>query len=164
MKTLFIIRHGKAEPRGQYGSDADRPLTDEGVEEMKAVGRAMARLTDVALVLTSPLLRARQTADQIVAGFKPPPKLVVLDQLASVSSLRRLAEAINEHPADTVAVVGHEPDMSGLAGFLVGKEGAVAIDFKKGAVCRIDIDDRAAEGAGTLVWLAPPKILRWFAG
>jgi hypothetical protein len=50
--------------------------------------------------------------------------------------------------------------MSGLAGFLVGKEGNVSIDFKKGAVCRIDIDGRLAEGAGSLVWLVPPKILR----
>ena len=162
MKTLFIIRHGKAEPRGQYGSDGDRPLTNDGVEEMKAVGRALARLTDVAVVLTSPLVRARQTADQIVAAFKPAPKMVVLDALASASNYRRLAEAINGHLADSVAVVGHEPDMSGLAGFLIGQEGSVAIDFKKGAVCRIDIDDRLAQGGGTLVWLVPPKILRCF--
>jgi phosphohistidine phosphatase len=162
MKTLFVIRHGKAEPRGAHASDADRPLTADGAEEMKAVGRALGRLTDISVVLTSPLVRARQTAEQIVAGFEPAPKLEVLDQLASISSFRRLAEAINGHPADSIAVVGHEPDMSGLVAFLVGREGNVAIDFKKGAVCRIDIDDRVAEGAGTLVWLVPPKILRCF--
>ena len=106
MKMLFIIRHGKAAARGDYLSDADRPLTDEGIEEMQAVGRALARLTDISVVLTSPLVRARQTAEQVVAGFDPAPKLIVLDQLGSVSSFRRLAEAINRDRAtDMLRVV-----------------------------------------------------------
>ena len=161
MKSLFIIRHGKAEPREgkKAHSDADRQLTAEGAREMEQCGRALGRLAHVEVVLTSPLSRAFQTAKRIAAGMRPPPKLVELEELAPIQDLLRVVELINRRKEESIAIVGHEPDMSRLASFLLTGRQAMRVDFKKGAICRIDLA-QAGPGAGTLAWFAPPRIMR----
>lgn len=112
----------------------------------------------VDLVLTSPYLRARQTAEVIARGLQPCPPVVTLRALApggsSMAVIRVLAK---RYRADRVALVGHEPGMSELAEALA-KLGSV--DFRKGAVCRIDFDDRSTPPNGRLRWFATTRILR----
>lgn len=157
---LYLIRHAIAEERGDaWPDDSKRPLTDDGIAKMRKVARGLARL-DIAfdIVLTSPLVRARQTAEIVAGGLAPRPTLVNIDSLAPDGGYAALMAELEKHARKPrIALVGHEPDIGELAAKLVGSRRA--IEFKKGAICRIDVDDIPPAGPGALRWFAPPKIL-----
>ena len=112
-------------------------------------------------VLTSPLVRARETATLLAAGLEAEAG-AGRDRSARARrpSLRPSIEAIKSHAKRhrRLALVGHEPDLGELAARLLGARGGV--EFKKGAVCLIDVDGATPGGPGTLRWLLPPKALR----
>jgi len=111
------------------------------------------------VVLTSPLVRARQTADIVAAGFSPRPSIVPVDSLAPGGSFASIMADIEKHARKArVALVGHEPGLGELAARLIGSRHP--IEFKKGAVCRIDLDEIPPSGPGHLRWMLTPKILR----
>ena len=114
------------------------------------------------LVLTSPLLRAKQTAEVLVHGLKPAPALNVLAALAPGVSPPQVAHAL-EHfrKAHTLAIVGHEPGIGELAAWLIGAR--TPLPFRKGGVCRIDVANLPPTGSGQLLWLATPRMLRALA-
>lgn len=158
---LFLVRHGLAEERGSdWPDDRRRPLTERGVKEMRQVGRGLTRLgVDLDLILTSPLVRARQTADALVAAARGAPRVVETASLAPGHPQAALFADLETHARRTrVALVGHEPDLGALAARLVGQRRPLA--FKKGAICRIDFDGLPPDHLGTLRWFATPKILR----
>ena len=165
---LYLVRHAVAALRGpDYPDDADRPLTDEGTERFR---RAVAGLretgTQLDLVLTSPYVRARETAELLSAGLRPRPKLIVTEALAPGRRAAEIVAAVARHSASgrgaaRLALVGHEPDLGELAARLLGAKGA--IEFKKGAICRIDVDRAMPAGPGTLRWLLTPRVLRGLA-
>lgn len=163
---LYFLRHGKAGDKAEWsGPDEQRPLTDEGREEMRAVARGLRRLgLTLDALLSSPLVRARQTADDVAEALG----LVVTEarELAPGCDLDRLAAALRPvRSANAVMVVGHEPDFSALVGEIIGKRGAMAeVELRKGACCRVDVSGAlshgdALAGHGALVWLLPPKVL-----
>ena len=158
---LYLVRHGLAEERGDaWPDDAKRPLTADGMARMRKAARGLARL-GVALdvVLTSPLVRARQTAEILAGAIDPRPSLVNLDSLVPDASYAALVADLEKHARKThIALVGHEPGIGELAARLIGSRHS--IEFKKGAVCRIDVDDFPPNGPGDLRWLLTPKILR----
>jgi phosphohistidine phosphatase len=158
---LYLIRHGVAEERGDaWPDDNKRPLTDEGVARMRKAARGLARL-GVALdvVLSSPLVRARQTAEIVATGLDPRPALVNVDSLAPDGSFAAIVSDLEKHARkNRVALVGHEPAIGELAARLIGSRHA--LEFKKGAVCRIDVDEIPPVGPGQLRWMLTPKILR----
>ncbi|MDD4890161.1 MAG: phosphohistidine phosphatase SixA [Phycisphaerae bacterium] len=160
MKSLFLIRHGKAGSRSEYARDAERPLTEEGAHEAALCGRGLAKIAAIDVMFTSPLIRARQTAELFAQGFTPQPTISVIDELAPVNSPARLLKIVNAAGAESVALVGHEPDMSSLTSWLLTGQGIVAVEFKKAMVCRIDFEGEAAAGEGTLAWLIPAKVMR----
>jgi phosphohistidine phosphatase len=127
---------------------------------MRQIAKALADLgVKVDLVLTSPLVRARQTAELLSKGLKGEPEIHPLAALAPGSPPARVAEALAAHTkAHDIALVGHEPGIGELAAWLVGAR--TPIPFKKGGVCRIDVDDWPPGRGGRLVWLATPKMLR----
>ena len=91
MTQLYLIRHGVAEERGEaWPDDAKRPLTQDGMAKLRQAARALARL-DVALdvIVTSPLVRTRQTAEIIAGGLNPHPNIVAADSLAPAEGPRR---------------------------------------------------------------------------
>jgi phosphohistidine phosphatase len=165
---LYLVRHAVAAERGpDYPNDAERPLTEDGVERFR---RAVAGLRDLGvqldLVLSSPYVRARETAELLCVGVKPRPKLVVVEALACGGKPADVIAAAVKHAAagrgaSRVALVGHEPDLGELAARLLGAKGRV--EFKKGAVCRIDVDRAMPAGPGTLRWLLTPRVLRGLA-
>jgi phosphohistidine phosphatase len=158
---LYLIRHGLAEERGDaWPDDARRPLTDEGLSRMRKAARGLARLgVSVEVVLSSPLVRARQTADIVAGGLDPRPSLVNVDSLAPGGSYAAVIADLEKQARKVrIALVGHEPAMGELAARLIGSRHP--IEFKKGAVCRIDIDDLPPIGPGDLRWLLTSKILR----
>jgi phosphohistidine phosphatase len=163
---LYLIRHGIAEDRAKDGRDASRALTDEGIERLREVA---AGLTAIGvrwdLVLTSPYLRARQTADVLLremGGERP--RLAVTDSLVPEADLEAvLAELPSAASGESsVALVSHEPLMGHLVGRLLGT--GTSMPMKKGGVCRIDFDEAPTHTPGTLKWLAPPKLLRKLDG
>lgn len=158
---LYVIRHGLAEERGdRWPDDNKRPLTDEGISRMRKAARGLARLgVTVDVVLSSPLVRARQTAEIVAAGLDPRPSLVNIDSLAPDGSYAAIVADLEKHGRKTrIALVGHEPAVGELAARLIGSRHP--LEFKKGAVCRIDLDEIPPGGPGHLRWLLTPKILR----
>jgi len=161
---LYLVRHAIAAARGPEWPDDDvRPLTARGISSFTKAVEGLAAL-DVVVdeVLTSPLVRARQTADLLASGLAGHPPVRVLQALAPGSALARVMEQVaGAARGRRVALVGHEPDLGELAAFLIGARHA--IPFKKGGVCRIDVETMASRAPGTLVWLATPGILRRLA-
>lgn len=157
MTTLYLLRHAHAgDPERWAGDDAERPLSEKGRRQAERVGRMLAGADDAPdLVITSPLVRARQTAE-IVAG----------ELGVDVAVDRRLTGPLyTEEIEDILAgagtserpcLVGHDPDFSSVLGELVG---VAAIPMRKGALARIDFDGRVRSGRGTLRCLVPPELL-----
>jgi phosphohistidine phosphatase len=158
---IYLIRHGVAEARGaSWPDDTKRPLTQEGISRMKKAARGLARLDiDVDVILSSPLVRARQTADIVSAELNGHPPIVNTDALAPGVDPATVVAALEKHSRKKrIALVGHEPGLGELAARLIGSRHA--IEFKKGAVCRVDLDEIPPGGPGNLRWMVPSKFLR----
>ncbi len=161
---LLMIRHAKAGERNPetWPDDDLRPLTKEGMAEMRSVLKSLRKMGVVFDVLvTSPLLRARQTAELVAEAWgrnEPPQESDVLGHNCSVSGVVKLLAKFP--PDSTVAIVGHEPDFSRVAAQLIGKTGEAAIDLKKGGIIGIAFDGQPAAGAGQLTFLLKPGHLR----
>ncbi len=161
---LYLIRHAIAEERGEaWPDDTKRPLTSEGAARMRKATRGLERL-EVAIdtILTSPLVRARQTAEIVADSLHPRPAIVNIDSLAPGAGYAALAADLEKHARrQHIALVGHEPGIGELAARLIGSRHP--IEFKKGAVCRVDVDEIPPNGPGDLRWMLTPKILRAIA-
>ena len=159
---LFLVRHAIAAERGpNYPDDRERPLTSEGIARFKLAVEGMKQLeVTVELVLTSPLVRASHTAELLVAGLGGKPRLETLDALAPGGRPAQVLDSVARYAkrARHIALVGHEPDLGDLAARLLRARGS--IEFKKGAVCCIELDGAMPAGPGTLKWLLPPRALR----
>jgi phosphohistidine phosphatase len=157
---LYLIRHGIAEERGDdWPDDAKRPLTEEGIARVRKAGKGLMHI-GVALdvVLTSPLVRTRQTAELIAAAFEPRPPVVTSDALAPEGNYQGvLADLEKQSRRTRIALVGHEPSIGELAARLAGSRRA--FEFKKGAICRVDVDTLPPAGPGSLRWFLTPKLL-----
>jgi len=155
---LLFLRHGLAEARETWvGDDGERPLTDQG---RKALKRTAARLVDFGLVpelvVTSPLVRARETAEIAAAGLGVSDLLVEDARLAPGFDALRLRAILEERPVSgAIMLVGHEPDFSDTIAELIGGGRIVC---KKGGLARVDVADAGLRG-GELVWLLPPRAL-----
>ena len=159
-RTLFLVRHAIAEERGpEYPDDARRPLTAEGVSRFrKAVAGLVDLGVEVDLILTSPLVRARQTAELLSKGLAGHPPITETGALSPGAPKKALTTELGRHARrSAIALVGHEPHLGEIAAWLLGCPGR--FDFRKGGVCRIDVDQFPPSEPGRLQWFAPPKIL-----
>jgi phosphohistidine phosphatase len=113
----------------------------------------------VDLIITSPLVRTRQTADIIAEVLTAKPAVVTSDALAPAGTTTGVIQDIVKHSRKgRIALVGHEPNMGELAARLIGARSLMP--FKKGAVCRIDFEVLPPKGIGELRWFMPPRVLR----
>jgi len=157
---LFLIRHGIAEERGDaWPDDNKRPLSEDGIERFQRSARGLARLDVwIDVVLTSPLVRARQTADIVASAFDPRPSIITIESLAPGGSYASLLTDLEKHGRKTrIALVGHEPGIGELGARLIGSRHS--FEFKKGAVCRIDLDEIPPVSPGDLRWFLTPKVM-----
>ena len=113
-------------------------------------------------ILTSPLARAKQTARIVAREMKASPGPRILRALAPGGTGRDVIDGIASlRAAQSVLLVGHEPGLSRLASALISRPGVdLSFELKKGGLCSIDFDGEAQLGAGRLVFLLPPRVLR----
>jgi phosphohistidine phosphatase len=160
---ICLVRHAIAVERGSggYGDDRARPLTPEGRKRMAEAAKGLASLLTPEAIHTSPVLRARQTAEILTRAWRAP--VFELEALGRGDHAGTLA-ALNAAGNETSAAVGHEPWMSELLSYLVsGEPDVVATSFKKGGAALIDCGDRLVPGTGMLIWFMPPAALRRLA-
>lgn len=154
--NLYLIRHADAVPLGEQGmtDDEQRPLTDTGLAQARNLATGLQQHgIQLNLVLSSPLLRARQTAEEMLRKWKQPaPELRMCDELAPGSKRRKLARVLRECGVESVALVGHQPDLGELAAWLIGNR-RVRVDLGKAGVAFIPCDEEPGKGAGVLQWL-----------
>lgn len=158
---LYLVRHGIAADRGDdYPDDSKRPLTGDGIARLRKEAKALEAL-GVAFdhIISSPLVRTKQTADVFAEAMKPKPPVATIDALAPAGTPSGVIQELAKHARKgRIAVVGHEPNLGELAAKLIGAR--TAIEFKKGTICRIDFEVLPPKGIGQLRWLLPPKVLR----
>jgi len=152
--TLYFLRHGDAgSPRA--GDDDTRDLTDEGRTALRAATRIWKRLNlRPDLVLSSPLPRARQTAEVAVEAVGG--RLEVDDRLRPGASWSDLAQAMAAHPdARRTLFVGHEPDLSSA---IVHLTGAASVRMRKGGLACVEFYGVPEPGGGEIAWLIDPDL------
>lgn len=156
---ILVLRHGIAEDARPGQADADRALTKEGKQKLRALLRRLAKAgVRPSLVLTSPYLRARQTAEIARDVLAPEAMIVPARALAPGSTPQEAWEEIRLYSNQpSVLCASHEPLCSELAGFLLGAPG-LRIDFKKGALMRIDVESSGPRPGGALRWFVIPKL------
>lgn len=155
---LYFLRHGDAGPaRANDPTDDARDLTDTGEFELRAAATLWRRLNlrpDV--VLTSPLPRAVQTAELLLAGIGVPRDPMPDDRLRPGAQWGDLARALADHrDARRVLFVGHEPDLSNAVALLTG---ARAVRLRKGGLACVEFPGIPEPGAGELAWLLDPDL------
>lgn len=156
--NCYFLRHGIAvEPDEWTGHDFDRPLTHDGIERMKCEARAIADFSlQLDVIVTSPLLRARQTAEIVADRLKLRDEIVEDKRLADGFDSKRLSAILSEHDnAEAIMLVGHEPTMSATIGRIIGDAN---VELKKAALAGVALSDASAT-RGTLICLIPPKVL-----
>lgn len=153
---IYFLRHGVAvEPGDWKGNDFDRPLTGDGRERMAREAKALRKLEiDLNAILTSPLVRAKETAAIAAGGLKIAVKED--ERLGGDFDIESFEAILQDHAdAKAIMLVGHEPSMSSVIGHLVG---AARIDLKKGGLACVELRD-ASSMSGELLSLIPPKVL-----
>lgn len=158
---LYLIRHGVAAERGDdYPDDSKRPLTNAGISRLRKEAKALDELgIGFDHIITSPLVRTRQTADVFVEAMKSKPSLSQSDALAPAGTSSAVIQELGKHMRKgRIALVGHEPNIGELAARLIGARRP--LEFKKGAICRIDFEVFPPKGVGQLRWFLTPRMLR----
>jgi len=160
---LYVIRHGVAEERARGGSDEARRLTERGRAKMMTAARGMRALgIRFDVLLTSPLARAEETAKIIAEEYRGTPvprELTALAQgVAPPETLRALRPFLRR---SRVAVVGHEPGLSGLVALLLtGSPDGLRFDLKKGGLVILELLDARAQGVVLQAVLTPRQLRR----
>ncbi|HSZ23155.1 MAG TPA: phosphohistidine phosphatase SixA [Candidatus Sulfotelmatobacter sp.] len=160
---LYILRHATAEESASSGDDGARKLTDRSKEKMRGAAaglRAMDLKFDV--ILTSPLVRAAETAEIVSAAYENTPPPQVLPALATGVGAAEAVSALRPFSKhEDVMIVGHEPQLSAVASILLTGAADVAhIKLKTGGCIAIDLPARFDRGGGELRWMLNHRQLR----
>jgi phosphohistidine phosphatase len=160
---VIFFRHGIAVEQEKWqGDDDDRPLTKAGAESAKLAAqglRVLKVLPDV--LLSSPLVRARQTAELVQEALGVKAKIEVVEDLSPAAPPERLLTRLAHSPNDSVVLcVGHEPHLSTTISATISGKTAASIEVKKASACAVHFAGQPQAGAGRLIWLIPPKVLR----
>jgi phosphohistidine phosphatase len=157
---FYLIRHADAQPLGEGGvtQDEDRPLTEEGLAQCKPLATALLRHgVKFDQVVSSPLLRARQTAEGILQHWPAPaPPLHLCEDLANGGKRGKLTRFVRGLDGASFALVGHMPDLAAYAAWLIGSKKA-QVDLAKAGVAHIHFESRPGKRQGVLTWLVGPE-------
>lgn len=161
--NLYIVRHAIAVERStpDYEDDSQRPLTDTGSKKMKKIARGLERLgVQLDVILTSPYIRARDTAKILADRYDMTDRIYFSENLIPPGNFEALVFEIHEkYDLAKVALVGHEPMLSSLISWLITGDADARITLKKGGVAYLSSDSIFQDGRATLEWLLTPALM-----
>ena len=163
---LYILRHGLAGDREAWmGSDSKRPLTEEGKKKMERIAKAMQNMKlSLDLILSSPYIRAQQTAEIVAKRLEVQDKVELNEHLACGGDQRLLMEGLSRiGDSKNVLLVGHEPDLSTLISYLISGSERAFIEMKKGGLAKLNVNGPFYGQCAALSWLMPPRHLMMLA-
>src|SRR5262245_29578427 len=164
MKTIYVLRHGIAVERGTkgYPLDSQRPLTPEGRKKVRRIAKTLRRLgVSIDLILSSPYVRARQTAEIVAKVLGSGKRLKFSEHLMAEGDAEDLIGQLSRlyYSAASVMLVGHEPYLSQLISVLLTGKPDLAMTLKKGGLCKLVAQRLAYTRCATLEWLLAPRHL-----
>jgi phosphohistidine phosphatase len=167
--NLYLLRHGIAvDPSSpRFAKDAERPLTPKGRRRLQQVAEAMSVMKiSFDVVLSSPYLRAKQTAEIVAKPLKRQKKLKFTDELVPGGNPKSLIQHLNElRPMPkNILLVGHEPYLSKLIALLTAGNTNMEIDLKKGGLCKLETDSLRYGRCATLEFLLAPRQMALMTG
>jgi len=167
--NLYVVRHAIAAERGTpgYEDDSRRPLTSRGREKMVGIARGLGLLdANVDVILSSPYVRARETAEILAEGLGFRVDSIAFSEalLPMADPAELLATIGGEHHVNSLAVVGHEPHLSGLISYLLTGDTKISVNIKKGGICLMTLGISPRGSSATLEWLLTPRELIAIAG
>lgn len=156
--NIYIVRHGDAEP-AMIGADKERALTREGIEILyKATAGWKALIPNIDCIVSSPLLRAIQTAEIIHKAFSVQSDIII-DQTVVSGNTSKILEIANVMRKQDILFCGHEPDCSRYLADMVANSGN-NLSFKKGMIAKVSFNGKARIGAGYLDFIIPAKLFK----
>lgn len=162
---LLVIRHAIAMEQEEFAqsgeTDDRRPLTKRGVKRMRqAVGGLQEIVETIDQLATSPYVRAVETAEIVSDAYSIEPAEVCASLVPDVPFDEFETWARSFRDSEVLAIVGHEPHLSGLVTWLMTGSADSRIQLRKGGACMLDFDSGIRRGSGTLLWLMTPRQLR----
>jgi phosphohistidine phosphatase len=165
--NVYLLRHAHALDVGESGagSDEERPLSDQGRQQMALVSDAVQRMgLKFDLVLTSPLRRAAETAQELCRYLgMPDSALVTCSPLEPGGSSKKLMKRLRSLEANEVVLVGHSPDLGQHAAWLIGSR-RTEVQIAKAGLAHVRCDAPPRKGVGALVWLLTPELIASLSG
>ncbi len=168
--NLYLLRHGIATDPGTPGceNDSERPLIPKGERRLRAAAAAMEKMElSFDLILSSPFLRAKQTAEIVAGELKLKKRIEFSDNLILIpgGNARALIHELNGlRPApENVLLVGHEPYLSRLISLLVSGGSDAVIEIKKGGLCKLEVAQLLYSQCARLAWLLTPSQMELMA-
>lgn len=162
---VILFRHGIAVDHADPScpADAERPLTATGIDRTRLAVHGLARLgVAPTVILTSPYVRARQTAEIVAEELAVSHELVLLDELVPSADPREFPHLIAPYIGEDVLVAGHNPHLSCVVSLLAAGRTDPIVWLKKAGAAAVDLDESLT--SGELVWLLPPRALRRLGG
>ncbi len=160
---IYLIRHSNAVDPGTpgYEDDSQRPLTERGRDKMNKIASSLKKMkVKPDLIVSSPYVRARQTAEILAKVMKYKRNICFSDTLIPMGDAGELIGEVNEkYDVDELVLISHEPFISNLVGALTAGNPDIAVNIKNGGVCCLSADDLHMERTAVLEWLLTPKIL-----
>ena len=161
--NLYIVRHAIAIQRGTpgYEDDSARPLTGAGSKKMKKIAKGLeSQGIELDVILTSPYVRARDTAKILAKRFNRMDQVFFSDNLIPPGNFESLVLEIREkYDVANIALVGHEPMLSSLVSWLIKGDMDAKVVMKKGGVAYLSSDSLYQDGRATLEWLLTPALM-----
>jgi phosphohistidine phosphatase len=158
--NLYLIRHAEALAIGdRVLRDADRPLSARGEHDAALMGRLLSMVEPSArIIATSPLLRARRTAEVLAAQFPEPPRVEVWPILEPGFARRKVLADVSERSDVSLMLVAHQPDLAEFISWLVA-DGVAEIAFPPGSIAGLVLGTSTTAGGASLQWIMTPALV-----
>jgi phosphohistidine phosphatase len=164
MMEVLVVRHAIAltrdEAKTQGILDRDRPLTKQGRSRMQQAARGLrTRVPEVSALITSPLRRARETAEILHRRYKHVPQ-TESDALLPDADPAQLCRVLGDSGLSCPVVIGHEPHLSGWVSWCLTGDSRSVLELRKGGACLLRFAEAPGQAQGQLLWLFTPAALR----
>jgi phosphohistidine phosphatase len=157
---IWVMRHAKAKEGGPAIPDEKRPLTSGARKKMRSVARAIANLEPkLDAILTSPLVRARQTAEPVAKALGQRKDLIETETLSPDADPKEILREIEKRGFGRALVVGHMPHLGMLLGYLLTGRANTVFEIKKATLARVELEGDSPRPPGILTLLLTAKEL-----